>query len=375
MLAEFLHVSNITSCSSQDSSYVLDLKRSDILGLCSLNSGFQTKDKRKEPRGVCALSTHTDPLPRALRLYHHKHVHTSAVSSIMETDLLIFHRRPQLKEKHTWFSSLTARPSELKTQLTRSLSTEAAVDPLCGCLTNGRQKHRNTQSESLRSFQSKHQTKPILHESAAETASHFVTYMFHCSGSWSPRRIILPVRSPREGLLSSSFFSPFFPLSLFLSLLSSFFSRWKFSDSKSANPECAQDAQKSPKFREWEGERCRERGGESEGWTRFPDPDCPAKEHEDVSAEEKHKHWLLLQLRLEFIRLNFRPNHQNKSCLTEQTEQSAVTLSTAPPAGLTCRSRSWKIKYRGDHQAFIVKNTLRVRVIHRWFTHDNNLRK
>lgn len=158
MLAQFLHVSNITSCSSQDSSYVLDLKSSDILGLCSLNSGFQTKDKRKEPRGVCALSTHTDPLPRALRLYHHKHVHTSAVSSIMETDLLIFHRRTQLKEKHTWFSSLTARPSELKTQLTRSLSTEAAVDPLCGCPTNGRQKHRNTQSESLRSFQSKHQT-------------------------------------------------------------------------------------------------------------------------------------------------------------------------------------------------------------------------
>lgn len=118
----------------------------------------------------------------------------------------------------------------------------------------------------------------------------------------------------------------------------------------------------------------RERRGER-GVTRFPDPDCPAKEREDVSAEEKHKHGLLLQLRLEFIRLIFRPNHQNKSCLTEQTEQSAVTLSTAPPAGLTCWSRSWKIKYRGDHQAFIVKNTLRARVIHRWFTHDNNMRK
>lgn len=235
------------------------------------------------------------------------------------------------------------------------------------------QKHSKWVSEKL--SEQTPDSKPILHESAAETASHFVTYMFHWSGSWPPRRIILPVRSPREGLLSSSFFSPFFPLSLFLSLLFSFFSRWKFSDSKSANPECAQDAQKSPKFREWEGERCRERGGESEGWTRFPDPDCPAKEREDVSAEEKHKHGLLLQLRLEFIRLIFRPNHQNKSCLTEQTEQSAVTLSAAPPAGFTCRSRSWKIKYRGDHQAFIVKNTLRARVIHRWFTHDNNMRK
>lgn len=66
----------------------------------------------------------------------------------------------------------------------------------------------------------------------------------------------------------------------------------------------------------------RERRGER-GVTRFSDPDCPAKEREDVSAEEKHKHGLLLQLRLEFIRLIFRPNHQNKSCLTEQTEQSA----------------------------------------------------
>lgn len=85
------------------------------------------------------------------------------------------------------------------------------------------QKHSKWVSEKL--SEQTPDSKPILHESAAETASHFVTYMFHWSGSWSPRRIILPVRSPREGLLSSSFFSHFFPLSLFLSLLSSFFSR------------------------------------------------------------------------------------------------------------------------------------------------------
>lgn len=145
------------------------------------------------------------------------------------------------------------------------------------------QKHSKWVSEKL--SEQTPDSKTILNESAAETASHFVTYMFHWSGSWSPRRIILPVRSPREGLLSSSFFSPFFLFPFFF-LCFPVFSRaesFQTPNQKIQNaPRTRKSLQSLERERESDAERERERGGESEGWARFPDPDCPAEEREDV---------------------------------------------------------------------------------------------